>query len=86
MEAYVSPGIWGRENTPRVAFDRPWKWLLLPGVVIQWFMYMFPTGGFAKVVSDTRIARSPLMTYFLSFAFYGVVLFGLLFTIASISR
>jgi hypothetical protein len=74
----VSRGIWSRENKPRVAFDRPWKWLLLSGVVVQWIMYMFPAGGFAKVVSDTRVARSPLMTYFLSFAFYVAALFLLI--------
>lgn len=63
-------GVWRRENKPGVEFDRAWKWLLLPGVVTQWFLYTFPTGGFAKVVTDTRVARSPLMTYVISGIFY----------------
>jgi hypothetical protein len=34
---------------------------------------MFPGGGFGRVVSNTRTARSPLMTYYYSAAFYGFV-------------
>lgn len=79
----MSRGFWGRENKPRVEFDRPWKWLLLPGVIVQWFLYMFPTGGFAKVVSDTRVARSALMTFVISGAFYCAALVLLLSLIAS---
>ncbi|WGD53765.1 hypothetical protein QA641_07675 [Bradyrhizobium sp. CB1650] len=62
--------IWQNENTSGFEFDRPWKWMMLPGVVIQWFLYMFPSGTFGRVVSDTRVSRSPLMTYFLSALFY----------------
>jgi hypothetical protein len=62
--------IWKRENKSGVAFDSAWKWLLLPGVVIQWFLYTFPSGSFAKVVTDTRVARSLLMTYVISGVFY----------------
>lgn len=63
-------GTWRRENKPGVEFDRAWKWLLLPGVIAQWFLYTFPTGSFAKVVTDTRVARSPIMTYVISGIFY----------------
>jgi hypothetical protein len=63
-------GIWARENKPGVTFDSAWKWLLLPGVIVQWFLYTFPTGGIARVVTDTRVARSPLMTYVISGVFY----------------
>lgn len=77
-------GIWGRENKPGLQFDRGWKWLLLPGVIIQWLLYMFPSGGFGRVVSDTRVARSLLMTYLINAAFYLVVLLALL--IALIGR
>lgn len=73
-------GIWGSENKSGVKFDRPVMWLLLPGVIIQWFLYMFPSGGFGRVVSDTRIARSPLMTYVLSVAFY-LSAIGLIFAL-----
>jgi hypothetical protein len=66
----MRPGILKRENKSGVEFDSAWKWLLLPGVIIQWFLYMFPAGGFAKVVTDTRVARSLLMTYVISAFFY----------------
>lgn len=60
----------GRENKARVIFDRHWKWLLLPGLIIQWFLYMSPAGGYGRVVSETRVSRSLLMTYVLSAFFY----------------
>ena len=63
-------GVWRRENKPGVEFDQAWKWLLLPGVIAQWFLYTFPTGNFSKVVTDTRVARSPIMTYVISGIFY----------------
>jgi hypothetical protein len=62
--------FWQNENTSGFEFDRPWKWAMLPGVVVQWFLYMFPSGSFRRVVSDTRVSRSPLMTYVLSAIFY----------------
>lgn len=37
-----------RDNIPGVALDRPWKYLLVPGVVIQWFIYMNPRRGFRE--------------------------------------
>jgi hypothetical protein len=49
---------------------------LLPGKVIQWFLYMFPSGRYSRVVSATRHARSPLMTYVYSTALYFLVLVG----------
>lgn len=64
---------WERENIPGVKFDRPWKWVLVPGFVIQWIMYMFPEGGYASVRSLTRQSRSPLMTYVFSAIFYILV-------------
>lgn len=67
--------IWQKENTSGMSIDRPWKWVLLPGIVIQWFLYMFPSGGFQGVVSDTRSARSHLMTYYFSAVFYVGMLF-----------
>lgn len=63
-------GGWRRENKPGVELDRAWKWFLLPGIVAQWFLYTFPTGNFSKVVTDTRVARSPVMTYVISGIFY----------------
>jgi hypothetical protein len=70
----MSDPIWRGANISGTTFDRPWKWLLLPGAIIQWFQYMFPGRGFRRVASDTRTARSSLMTYYYSAAFYVVVL------------
>ncbi len=67
-----------RDNIPNLTFDRPWKWLLLPGLLIQWSIYMFPNGPFSKVVANTRQARSPFMTYVFSGMFY-LVLASILF-------
>ncbi len=66
--------IWQGQNTSGTTIDKPWKWLLAPGIVIQWFLYMFPGRGFGRVVSDTRTSRSQLMTYYYSAAFYGSIL------------
>jgi hypothetical protein len=72
--------IWRGANTSRTAFDKPWKWLLLPGVIIQWFLYMYPGRGLHRIVSDTRTARSPLMTYYYSAVFWiGLIVVGLFF-------
>jgi len=60
------------ENLPRIVFDRPVKWLLLPGVLIQWLYYMFPARG--RAAATSRQARSQLMTYYYSGMFYFVVL------------
>lgn len=68
---------WSRENLAGVKFDRPWKWLLLPGVIILWFSYMFPNSGVASTVASTRHARSPIMTYAYSAIFYLALLFVL---------
>ena len=62
--------IWQRENPSAFVFDRPWKWICLPGVAVQWVLYMFPSGRFARVVSDTRVSHSELMTYALTVIFY----------------
>jgi hypothetical protein len=48
----MSDPIWRGANISGTTFDKPWKWLLLPGVIIQWFQYMFPGRGFRRVVSD----------------------------------
>jgi len=70
MGLRMGGSVWRRDNKSGVRLDRRIMWLFVPGVIIQWFLYMFPSGGFGRVVTDTRIARSPLMTYVLSVAFY----------------
>lgn len=62
--------IWRRENMSGTTFDSPWKWLLLPGVIIQWFIYMFPRGGIGSVAESTRHSRSPLLTFYYAALFY----------------
>lgn len=73
LTGYARSGMgWEKENIPRLRIDRPWKYVLIPGLVIQWFMYMFPSGKYASVVSSTRISRSQIGTYFYSSLFYAL--------------
>jgi formate-dependent nitrite reductase cytochrome c552 subunit len=44
--------------------------LLLPGRVILWLGYMFPSKGYSKVRQSSRHARSPIMTALYSAAFW----------------
>jgi len=57
-----------RDNIPDFKLDKPWKYLLLPGVIFQWWIYMNPGRGFRGIAVSTRAARSPLMTYVFSAA------------------
>ena len=59
-----------RDNIPGMVLDRPWKFLLVPGVVIQWFMYMNPQRGMSGVARTSRRARIPIMNYVYSVGFY----------------
>ncbi|MCK1354643.1 hypothetical protein IVB56_27240 [Bradyrhizobium sp. CW7] len=69
--------LWTRENIAGLKLDRPWKYLLIPGAVVQWFIYMFPSGAFSSVVSETRHARSPIMTFVYSAGFWLLLLFAI---------
>ena len=46
--------------------------ILFPGMAIQWFMYMGVGNvkGYGKVRSQTRLARSPFMTWIYSIMFW----------------
>lgn len=71
-----------RDNIPDFKLDKPWKFLLLPGAIYQWWIYMNPGRGFRGVAASTRAARSPLMTY----VFAAAVWIGLIiFVIAALS-
>lgn len=72
-----------RDNIPGIMLDRPWKYFLIPGVVIQWFMYMNPRRGFQGVARSSRRARSPIMTYCYSTMFYAGALWVLYVLCAS---
>lgn len=58
------------DNLSGIKFDRPIKWLLLPGVVIQWLMYMFPKNSRLSIVMTSRHSRSPIMILFYSCFFW----------------
>lgn len=68
-----------RDNLPGVSLDKPWKLVLIPGVVLQWWIYMHPGRGFHGLAVSARTARSPLMTYILSATFWiGLIVLALI--------
>jgi len=72
---------WSRDNLPGFVANSPWKWLLLPGVILQWLIYMFPQPGLTALAVSRRHARSPIMTIAYS-AFFYMVCIVLLFAYA----
>ena len=49
---------------------------LLPGRIIQWFLYIFVAGkGYGKVRMQSRLARSPIMTYIYSILSWIVIIY-----------
>ena len=56
------------------------NFFLIPGKVIQWFMYMGTAGvkGYGKVRSQTRMARSPVLCWIYSMLSWIVIIFILL--------
>jgi len=57
---------------------------LAPGIVIQWLNYMFVGNlkSYGKVRQQTRLARSPIMTWVYSIMFWaGLILFALAATV-----
>lgn len=61
-------------NEPRQSGFSIW-WLLfrMPGIVILWIQYMFPSSG--RVLVSARHKNSPVMEVLASLAFWGVVLY-----------
>jgi len=59
---------------------------LIPGRIIQWVMYMLigNVKGYAKVRQQTRLARSPFMTYVFSFGGWIGIIYGLLYISGSL--
>jgi hypothetical protein len=69
-----------RDNLPGVSLDKPWKYILIPGVVLQWWIYMNPGRGFHGLAVSARTAKSPLMAYILSAVFWiGLIILGCIF-------
>ena len=49
---------------------------LLPGRIIQWFLYIFVAGkGYGKVRMQSRLARSPIMTYIYSILSWIIIIY-----------
>lgn len=67
------------DNIPQISGGILVKFILLPGLIFQWLIYMGLTNvgsgrGYAKVRSQTRISRSPIMTWVYSIAAWGVLI------------
>lgn len=67
------------DNIPGVS-RRGWKAVFLaPGMVIQWLNYMLVGNlNYGKLRQQTRLARSPFMTWVYSIGFYFLFLFLLI--------
>jgi hypothetical protein len=59
---------------------------LIPGKVIQWIMYMGigSVKGYARVRQQTRLARSPFMTYVYSICGWIGIIYGCLYVSGSL--
>ncbi len=64
------------DNIPGVS-RRGWKAVFLaPGMVIQWLNYMLVGNlNYGKLRQQTRLARSPFMTWVYSIGFYFLLIF-----------
>lgn len=61
----------GRDNIAGIPSGFIKRLLLFPGMIIQWSMYMFVGAETrSKVIEQTRLARSPLMTFAYSSIFW----------------
>lgn len=59
---------------------------LIPGKIIQWFMYMGvgSVKGYGKVRAQTRLARSPFMTWLYSLCGWFIIIYFVLTTTGQI--
>jgi len=57
---------------------------LFPGKVWQWFMYMGvgATKGYGNVRAQTRLARSPIMTWIYSILFWAGGIFSIFLVVS----
>ena len=67
----------GTDNLSRIKTNNILLTLfLLPGRIIQWFLYIFVAGkGYGKVRMQSRLARSPIMTYIYSILSWIVIIY-----------
>ena len=61
-----------RDNLQGVERGCLGKLFLWPGMLVQWFMYMFPSKGKAR--NNARLARSSIITWLISLCFWGFIL------------
>jgi hypothetical protein len=54
--------MFARDNIPGIQTGWKLKLFLFPGMVIQWFVYMFPTGRYSRVRQSTREAPQCLFS------------------------
>lgn len=65
----------GRDNIADISGGFIKKLFLFPGMIFQWLMYMsVGSKPYGKVREQTRLARSPLMTFVYSLMFWVVLL------------
>ena len=56
-----------RDNVAGISGGLVKNIFLLPGRIIQWFMYIFVAGmSYGKLRQQTRLARSPIITWLFS--------------------
>lgn len=61
----------GRDNIAGISGGFIKRLFLSPGMIIQWTMYMFVgSKPRSKITEQTRLARSPLMTFAYSSMFW----------------
>ena len=67
----------GRDNIAGIQSSGLKAFFLIPGKIIQWFMYIFVGNlpGYGKVREQTRKARSPFLTYVYSVGVWFFILF-----------
>ena len=69
----------GRDNISGVRIGFFKTLILFPGMIIQWFMYMTVGNvkGYGMVRQQTRLARSPFMTWVYSIMAWGCLIYFL---------
>lgn len=71
-----------RDHLDGYSFRSPYNHVVLPGRVLLWIQYMFPSKGFLTITKSARHARSPIMVILYSAGFY-LFLTGMLFALLS---
>ena len=70
----------GRDNIAGVRRGFFKTLILFPGMIIQWVMYMFvgKVKGYGMVRQQTRLSRSPFMTWVYSIGAWGYLIYFLI--------